>query len=182
MTTIFLSFVKQKWSLLKSRPTRSQKAQNSITIYVGMRPTSGIEKRREKDHMEKVLQAIREELGSAGGRLTCAGSQFNFFLHKASFFRHLAVLKSCRTIGVSPRRKEKSSNWGAKPECPWYLVFRCQNGVYLVTAEPSKSQRMLCNQGTPKNVRLERVTFLDSDGDSILVSRQKQIESWDEVW
>ena len=41
MTTIFLSFVKQK-SLLKSRLTRSQKAQNWITIYVGMRPTSGL--------------------------------------------------------------------------------------------------------------------------------------------
>ena len=28
--------------------------------------------------------------------LTCAGSQFNFFLQKASLFRHLVVLKSSR--------------------------------------------------------------------------------------
>ena len=55
MTTIFLSFVKQK-SLLKSRLTRSQKAQNWITIYVGMRPTSGI-------HKIRALLCIATQIG-----------------------------------------------------------------------------------------------------------------------
>ena len=41
MRAIFLSFVKQK-SLLKSRLERSENVENWITIYVCMRPTSGI--------------------------------------------------------------------------------------------------------------------------------------------
>ena len=51
MTAIFLSFVNQK-SLLKSRLASSQKAQNWITIYVGMRPTSAT---RGKNFTDSVL-------------------------------------------------------------------------------------------------------------------------------